>query len=209
MDAEDVWLEQEQLEQSPRKDDMKTVDDYDEFKHDSYSMQKTMTLKRSKKEKKRMDKEDAWEEQEVSEKNIRKEDMKTVDDDKNSKHDNHGLHETLAMTRSKKEIERVKERKSSKSKDKAKRKYIEKEEYCAEHTPPPPPPIPDSSPCDCPAHVHDRESPLKIAEVSLGIGDNIGGKSKVLNLVTLNSSGQDFPHEYCLINIKALHYFYF
>ena len=119
----------------------------------------------------RLDKEEIWTEQASLDQNERMHDMKTEDIDQHSKHDIENTESTLTLKRNKKE-KKAKEQKSTKSIPKANRKKREKAEYCTEHQLLPTDQykhdeevLSIGSPCDCPAHVHDRESPLKIAEV--------------------------------------------
>ena len=79
---------------------------------------------------------------------------------------------TMTLKRTKKEKRQKGERKAAKSMHKTKLKKTENlpeyYEYCDEHRPPVLPNEGVLSPgcaCDCPAHVHDREEPLQIAEV--------------------------------------------
>lgn len=114
------------------------------------------------------DKEKIWEEQVQNEQSRGKDEM-IIEDEHNNSNQNKDIKQ-MTLKRSKKEKKRTRDQKMTKSTDKSKRRAKEVEEFCAEHKPPP---VVDEevlstgSPCDCPAHVHDRESPLKIAEVTL------------------------------------------
>ena len=87
--------------------------------------------------------------------------MKTTDNPQYSEYETENMQESTTLERKKKEKNLAKERKGKKKVNKRKR---DGEEYCADHHPPlmaDDEVLSNDSPCDCPAHVHDRESPLK------------------------------------------------
>ena len=84
------------------------------------------------------------------------------------------LQDTKTHRRHRKEKRERKEQKSPKDHPKTNKKKREKAEYVESYqatteqfTNAGEVLSNNSSPCDCPAHVHDRESPLKITEVRL------------------------------------------
>ena len=86
-----------------------------------------------------------------------------------------------ALERKKREKKIAKERKAMKNVQKVNKRKREAKAYHVEHQAPP---MADDevlsfgSPCDCPAHVHDRESPQKIEEVRFYTSYIIYTKSK-------------------------------
>ena len=140
---------------SLRRTDRKPGDNPKYSEHDTENMQNTMTLKRNKKEKKQ-EKEKAQ-----LDHHSRKDYMKTTASSQYSEHETENMQKSMNLKRKKKENKLAKERQTNKGKREA-------EEFCAEHQPQPKVDdevLSNGSPCDCPAHVHDRESPLKVAEV--------------------------------------------
>ena len=147
--------EQVQPDQHLRRTDRKTGDNPKYSEHDTENMQNTMTLKRNKKEKKQ-EKEKAQ-----LDHHFRMDIKKTADKSQYSENETENMQKSMNPKRKKKENKLAKEREANKRKREA-------EEYCAEHQPQPKADdevLSNGSPCDCPAHVHDRESPLKVAEV--------------------------------------------
>ena len=110
-----------------------------------------MALRRNKKEK----------EQAQRDHHSRMDYKETTHSSQDSVHVTENMRKSMNLKRKKKENKLAKERQTNKGKREA-------EEFCAEHQPQPKVDdevLSNGSPCDCPAHVHDRESPLKVAEV--------------------------------------------